>query len=595
MESIRRFFYTYTRILKLAYQVHPGFLITLTINNIFWGLSNLPVVYINKYLIDLVVSNIGNPSWEPVAKNIIILLLIRVSVEVMRSLMSRIDGHVSQAFSSLMSDRITVILGEQLNTLDVPMVESAEFQDKYIKINNQSHNRIWGMLKSLQQIPSALATIVSGIIPLLSFNPMLILLVGVVVVPDAIVSMKLAQIEYQEREKRSRLYRILGWLDWIISHISQFYENKIAANVNYVSHKIRGLQDEIYKNDVRNRIRRAKFRTLSDIPSHVLSLVLNAYFFITALLGRITIGTAQLLYLSANTLENGLSMLMTNFAEIYEHYLFVSDFSWFMDLKSAQLGTRDFPKKIRKGIKFDHVWFKYPKSENWILKDVSFEINASENIALVGENGAGKTTLLKLLLNFYSPQKGQITIDDINISEFSPTRYWKQISALSQSYHLYPFSAKESIAFSDLGRVNEIDNIKEAAHKAKIDDYISALPSGYDTPLTKDLDGVEPSGGQKQRIAIARTLFKKAQIILMDEPTSSVDPKGEEEIFANIIDSTRDQIVVLVSHRFSTVRRADKIILLEGGIIAEEGSHKSLIKNKGKYAHLFNLQAKSYQ
>jgi len=595
MESIRRFFYTYTRILKLAYQVHPSFLIVLTVNNILWGLSNLPVVYINKYLIDLVVSNIGNPSWEPVAKNIIILLLIRVSVEVMRSLMSRIDGHVSQAFSSLMSDRITVILGEQLNTLDVPMVESAEFQDKYIKINNQSHNRIWGMLKSLQQIPSALATIVSGIIPLLSFNPMLILLVGVVVVPDAIVSMKLAQIEYQEREKRSRLYRILGWLDWIISHISQFYENKIAANVNYVSHKIRGLQDEIYKNDVRNRIRRAKFRTLSDIPSHVLSLVLNAYFFITALLGRITIGTAQLLYLSANTLENGLSMLMTNFAEIYEHYLFVSDFSWFMDLKSAQLGTRDFPKKIRKGIKFDHVWFKYPKSENWILKDVSFEINASENIALVGENGAGKTTLLKLLLNFYSPQKGQITIDDINISEFSPTRYWKQISALSQSYHLYPFSAKESIAFSDLGRVNEIDNIKEAAHKAKIDDYISALPSGYDTPLTKDLDGVEPSGGQKQRIAIARTLFKKAQIILMDEPTSSVDPKGEEEIFANIIDSTRDQIVVLVSHRFSTVRRADKIILLEGGIIAEEGSHKSLIKNKGKYAHLFNLQAKSYQ
>ena len=384
-------------------------------------------------------------------------------------------------------------------------------------------------------------------------------------------------------------------MDWIISHISQFYENKIAENVDYISHKIRGLQDEIYKNDVRNRVRRAKFRTLSDIPSHVLSLVLNAYFFITALLGRITIGTAQLLYLSANTLENGLSMLMTNFAEIYEHYLFVSDFSWFMDLKSGQLGTRDFPKEIKKGIKFDHVWFKYPKSENWILKDVSFEIKAAENIALVGENGAGKTTLLKLLLNFYSPQKGQITIDDIDISEFLPTHFWTQISALSQEYHLYPFSAKESIAFSDLGRVNEIDEIKKAAAKAKIDDYISALPSGYDTPLTKDLDGVEPSGGQKQRIAIARTLFKKAQIILMDEPTSSVDPKGEEEIFANIIDSTRDQIVVLVSHRFSTVRKADKIILLEDGIVAEEGSHKTLLKKKGKYAHLFNLQAKSYQ
>ena len=595
MESIRRFFYTYTRILKLAYRVHPSFLIILTVNNILWGLSNLPVVYINKYLIDLVVSNIGNPDWKPVAQSIIILLLIRVSVEIMRSLMSRIDGHVSAAFSSLMSDRITVILGEQLNTLDVPTVESAEFQDKYAKINNQSHNRIWGMLKSLQQIPNALATIVSGMIPLLSFNPILILLVGVVVIPDAMVSLKLTQLEYQEREKRNRLYRVLGWLNWLISHISQFYENKIAANVHYVSDKMRNLQDEIYKNDVRNRVRRAKYRTLSDIPSHILSFVLNAYFFITALLGRITIGTAQLLYLSANTLENGLSMLMTNFAEIYEHYLFVSDFSWFMDLKSSQLGTKRFPKKIMQGVKFDHVWFKYPNSENWILKDISFEINAAENIALVGENGAGKTTLLKLLLSFYIPQKCQITVDGINISEFDMSSYWKQISALSQEYHLYPFSAKESIAFSDLGRVNEIDNIREAATKARIDDYISALPSGYDTPLTKDLDGVEPSGGQRQRIAIARTLFKKAQIILMDEPTSSVDPKGEEEIFANIIDSTRDQIVILVSHRFSTVRRADRIILLEDGIVAEEGSHKTLLKKKGKYAHLFNLQAKSYQ
>ena len=595
MESIRRFFYTYTRILKLAYRVHPSFLIILTVNNILWGLSNLPVVYINKYLIDLVVSNIGNPDWKPVAQSIIILLLIRVSVEIMRSLMSRIDGHVSAAFSSLMSDRITVILGEQLNTLDVPTVESAEFQDKYAKINNQSHNRIWGMLKSLQQIPNALATIVSGMIPLLSFNPILILLVGVVVIPDAMVSLKLTQLEYQEREKRNRLYRVLGWLNWLISHISQFYENKIAANVHYVSDKMRNLQDEIYKNDVRNRVRRAKYRTLSDIPSHILSFVLNAYFFITALLGRITIGTAQLLYLSANTLENGLSMLMTNFAEIYEHYLFVSDFSWFMDLKSSQLGMKKFPKKIMQGVKFDHVWFKYPNSENWILKDISFEINAVENIALVGENGAGKTTLLKLLLSFYIPQKGQITVDGINISEFDMSSYWKQISALSQEYHLYPFSAKESIAFSDLGRVNEIDNIREAATKARIDDYISALPSGYDTPLTKDLDGVEPSGGQRQRIAIARTLFKKAQIILMDEPTSSVDPKGEEEIFANIIDSTRGQIVILVSHRFSTVRRADRIILLEDGIVAEEGSHKTLLKKKGKYAHLFNLQAKSYQ
>lgn len=595
MNQLKKFFYTYTRILKLAYQVHPGFLFVLTVNNLLWGLSNLPVVYINKYVIDLVVSNLGIPNWQPVAQNIVILLLFRVLIEVLRSLMSRIDGHVSQAFSSLMSDRIVVILGDQLNKLDIPTVESAEFQDKYAKIRSQSHNRIWGMLKSLQQIPNALATIVSGIIPLFSFNPILILLVGVVVVPDAIVSLKLAQLEYQEREKRSRLYRVLGWLDWLITNVSQFYENKIAANIGYVSQKMRNLQDEIYKNDVRYRLRRAKYRTLSDIPSHIFSFVLNAYFFINALIGRITIGTAQLLYLSANTLENGLAMLMSNFAEIYEHYLFVNDFSWFMDLKSKQLGTKNFPPKIKKGIKFDQVWFKYPNSEQWVLKDISFEIKAHENLALVGENGAGKTTLLKLLLGFYLPTKGKITIDGIDISDFSPESYWKQISALSQEYHLYPFSAKESIAFSDLSRLSEIENIKKAAMKAKIDTYISALPKGYDTPLTRDLDGIEPSGGQKQRIAIARTLFKTSQIVLLDEPTSNVDPKTEEEIFANIIDSTKKQIVLLVSHRFSTVRKADRIILLDFGEVAEIGSHQELIDRDRKYAHLFNLQAKSYQ
>lgn len=595
MNQIKKFFYTYTRILKLAYQVHPGFLFILTVNNILWGLSNLPVVYINKYVIDLVVANLGIQNWQPIAHNIIILLLFRVLIEILRSLMSRIDGHVSSAFSSLMSDRIVVILGDQLNKLDIPTVESAEFQDKYAKIRSQSHNRIWGMLKSLQQVPNALATIISGIIPLFSFNPILILLVGVVVVPDAIVSLKLAQLEYQERERRSRLYRVLGWLDWLITNVAQFYENKIAANINYVSQKMRSLQDEIYKNDVRHRMRRAKYRTLSDIPSHIFSFALNAYFFINALVGRITIGTAQLLYLSANTLENGLSMLMTNFAEIYEHYLFVNDYSWFMDLKSKQLGTKTFPLQIRKGVKFDGVWFKYSNSEQWVLKDISFEIKAHENVALVGENGAGKTTLLKLLLGFYQPSKGNITIDGVNISEFVPESYWKQISALSQDYHLYPFSAKESIAFSDLSRITEIDKIKKAAQKAKIDDYILSLPKGYDTPLARDLDGVEPSGGQKQRIAIARTLFKTAQIVLLDEPTSNVDPKTEEEIFTNIIESTKKQVVLLVSHRFSTVRKADKIILLDNGEVSEMGSHQELIEKNGQYANLFNLQAKSYQ
>ena len=212
-----------------------------------------------------------------------------------------------------------------------------------------------------------------------------------------------------------------------------------------------------------------------------------------------------------------------------------------------------------------------------------------------GYLGAGKTTLLKLLLGFYPPTRGRITIDDINILDYKPSSYWKNVSALAQEFHLFPFSARESIAFSDLSRLKDTKAIRQAAKQARIDDYLFRLPKGYQTPLTKDLDGVDPSGGQKQRIAIARTLFKNGQIVILDEPTSNVDPKGEEEIFENIISVTRKKMLILISHRFSTVRKADRILVVEEGKITEQGMHDQLIKLNGTYAQLFHLQAKSYQ
>lgn len=594
--SLKRFFFTYKRILLLAYQIHPGFLILLTVNNLAWGLTNLPVVYINKALIDLVVSNIGNPNWRSVVQTIIFLIAARSVIDLFRSFLSKINFHVARSLGNLMSDRIDIILGEKLNSLDVPTVEDADFQDKYAKVRRQANNRMWGMLSSLQEMPSAVATVISGAIPIFQFNPLFILVTLITMVPDFLVNTRLARLDYQDTEKKIRLYRVLGWLGWIISETSQFYENKISANIRYVSQKIGGLQDEIFRNDLHMRTRRVKWRTLGEIPQFFTSWALNAYFFILALSGRITIGTAQLLYQSANNLANGTSMFMNNVAQIYENYLFVKDYAWFIELQPKNPpGTVPFPSKIVRGIEFDHVWFKYPGSKTWALQDISFAIKPKENIALVGENGAGKTTLLKLLLGFYRPAQGRIIVDGINIHDFDPALYWQQISALPQEFHLYPFSAKESIAFSDLSRLSDDQAIKHSAKKAEIDDYLTSLPRGYDTPLAKDLDGADPSGGQKQRIAIARTLFKNSQIVMLDEPTSNVDPKGEEEIFANILKTTRDVILILVSHRFSTVRRADKIIVLDSGSLVEEGTHDQLLKNKGLYAKLFTLQAKSYQ
>ena len=594
--SFKRFFVTYARILKLAYQIHPGLLILMTVSNAAWGLTNLPVLYINKALIDLVISSVGHPNTQVILKSVATLIIIRTLIEAFRSFLTRVNSNASYSFGSLMNDRISLLLGEKLNSLDVPIVESADFQDKYAKIESQANQRVWGMLSTLSEFPNAITTIISGVIPILQFNPLISLAVLIISFPDAIVSAKLAKLEYEERDKRRRLYRVLGRLNWLVTSVQQLYENKVLGNIRYVSQKMSSFQNDIFRNDSGMRTRRVKWRTLVEIPSWFLAAGLNFYFFLLAIIGKISLGTAQMLYQSSQTFSSGIGTLMNNVATVYEHYLFVSDYNWFMDLKSElQTGTLSFPVPFSGRIEFDHVWFKYDTSPDWILKDINFSINSRDNIALVGENGAGKTTLLKLLLGFYRPQQGEVRVGGKNVLDYVLNDYWTNLAVLNQDFHIYPFSGRESIAYYDLSRVNDLEAIRATAKKAKIDDFISSLPHGYDTPLAKDLDGVDPSGGQRQRIAIARALFKKSQIMILDEPTSNIDPKAEEEIFASIINETRDKILILVSHRFSTVRRADKILVLENGELVEQGTHPELVKQKGLYAKLFSLQAKSYQ
>ncbi|TSC88129.1 MAG: ABC transporter-like protein [Microgenomates group bacterium Gr01-1014_16] len=597
MDSFKRFFLTYRRILALAYRVNPSYLVLLTIISAFWGLTNLPILYINKILLDLVISSIGHPNWEVVARTIIWIAILRAGIEFARSFLSRYQNAVTNLLTSQISNKIEIMLGVKLNTLDIPTIESPVFQDKYKKVSRESNQRVWGMLSPLSDFPNAIFTIISGAIPLFTFNPLITLVIIAASLPEAFVSGRLAKLEYRDRDSLNKEYRIWGWISWLITDTRQIYENKLYDTANYVTAKLNALQEKVEEINRALRFRRVKWRTFTDVPLTLLVIGLNSYFFILALIGRITLGSAQMLYQAANTLTNGFNMVVQNIAVVYENYLFVQDFTWFMDLvPKLSSGTKILPDKLHTGIVFDHVFFKYPTSTDWVLKDVSLSINPTDNVAIVGENGAGKTTLLKLLLGLHSPQKGQILINGLPVHEYNLQKLWHKISVLQQDFHLFPLSARESIAFSDLSRVNNLSEVKQAAKLAEIDAYIETLPLKYETPLNKELEhGVDPSGGQKQRIGLARTMFRKSNIMILDEPTSNVDPKAEEEIFENVLKITRDQILMLVSHRFSTVRKADRILVLENGTVSESGSHEQLMKQKGTYSELFTLQAKSYQ
>src|SRR3989344_3562088 len=597
VSPIKRFILTYKRVFSIVYKVNPRLLISVTIINGFWGLTNLPVLYINKTLIDVVIGSIGLSDLSTPLKTISLLIFFRALVEFARAATSNINSFLTRAMGEQLTAYLERVGGVKLNTLDIPLVESPNFQDKYKKIEREANNRLWGMIEPLSDIPNAIFTIISGVLPLITFNPWISVVVLVVTLPDIIINARIAKKDYEAIQVLNLKWRLWGCIHWHMVDTKQFYENKILGNVEYLARKLFDVQKEIVEFQYKRRKRRATARTFASIPGYILSMVLNIYFFALALLGRVTLGTAQLLYQATNTLSLVFSTFLNDAVNIYENYLFVSDLTWFLELKAELVGGQKQPSlNFSKGIEFKDVWFKYPNAKTWVLKGVSFEIGPKENLALVGENGAGKTTMIKLLSGFYKPNKGEVLVNGANIFDYDQAKYRQLLGVLFQDFSWYPFTARESIGIGSVDKIKRREEIKKYAKLTGVDEFIESLPLKYENPLSKEFEkGVEPSKGQWQRIALSRILFRDSKILVLDEPTSNVDPKAEEEIFEKIIELAREKILILISHRFSTVRMADKILLIDGGKIWEQGTHQELMNRDSEYAHLFKLQAKGYQ
>ncbi len=340
----------------------------------------------------------------------------------------------------------------------------------------------------------------------------------------------------------------------------------------------------------------AKKRQIASLPLSIFESASRLYFYYLAITQILTLGTAQIISNSIGRFIQSISRLLRQANDVFQNYLFITDYETFMALpEEDQITGHHFPEVITQGIEFQHVWFKYPQSSDWILKDVSFKIESAENIAIVGQNGAGKTTLIKLICRFYKPQKGSILVNGQNIDEYNLKEYRFQISALFQDFAQYPFSVEDNILFGDISKKKSLKNIKRVAKLTSIDKFVNSLPLKYKNPLDKEYDnGVEPSKGLWQRVALARILYRPSEILILDEPTSNVDPESEEEIFTKVLEIAKEKIIFLVSHRFSTVRKADEILVLENGSVIEYGKHKDLMQKNGRYKELFDIQAQSY-
>ena len=313
---------------------------------------------------------------------------------------------------------------------------------------------------------------------------------------------------------------------------------------------------------------------------------------------RITVGELTFLSASFNRLRNSLQSFFTNFTQITQRALYLKDYFDFIDLEipDAQKSFLELPQAITQGFELVNVHFGYPESEYEVLKGVSFKLKAGEKMAFVGENGAGKTTLIKLMLRFYEPTQGQILLDGVNINRYDKADYQQMFGVIFQDFFRYEFTLRENIAVGAIDAVTNDHRIGQAAELSLASEVIDALEEGVETQLGKRFKkGQELSGGQWQKVALARAYMKDAKVMILDEPTAALDAKAEYEVFERFIDLTKGKTSIIISHRFSTVRMADRILVLKHGKILELGTHDELMETPKLYAELFELQAQGYK
>ncbi|MGD8744097.1 MAG: ABC transporter ATP-binding protein [Candidatus Woesebacteria bacterium] len=589
--------FTLREVIKLAFRIKPKLLTSAFILNALWGFLAVPGFYLQKLIIDKLIESVGTENIQPVLVSVGTLVLIALLLSLFRNFLSGYNGHLRRSLSRLFEAELSIIIGKKLAELDMATIDDPKFQDRFSKIEKESGRRAWGLMIPLSDIPNYLVGFISALGVIVFLNPLIAVGVFLVSLPQIFIDSKYIKKGYDLYTQLSPLRRLWRWLEMYLFRNRNIMELKLLDISGYLSKRLRKVVDKVLNKQLNLSRRRELSRAGSLLPLTIYELGVSLLLVFWVIVRKITVGSFQLYISSLRSAEQNLTGLMSSILEIYENYIYVSDLVWFLNLESKiekSGGKKIVDKNL--SLEFKDVWFKYRDDQPWVLEGVSFKINPGERIALVGENGAGKSTLIKLIARFYDPNKGKVVVRGNDLKEYDVLDWRERLSVLFQQFEGYPFTVAESIGFGDVKRVKNIEDVKKAAKETGIDDYIEQLPLKYNNPLTPRFEqGVRPSEGQRQRIGISRALFRKdAKILILDEPTSNIDPEAEERIFGKLVRNTKKKILIFITQRFSTVRVADRIFVMHGGKLIEKGTHRNLMKKRGKYAKMFTIQAKSY-
>ena len=583
-------------VLKILWDSGPGVVTGGIILRIIVATLPFALAKIAQYIIQDIADKVGRGVTLP--HNFWYLVTAEVSLNVVLGLMTRGIDYSDSLLANRYTQYVSVRVMEQAARLDLTTYENPVFYDRLERARVQATDRL-AMIQQLGRLFQQVITTLVFSAALAVASPWLVLLLALGVLPSFLGETHYAFLGYAKNFRQTPAKRQMDYLRQVAGSREGAKEVKLFGLNKFFTDRFQALADAIYVEDV--ALSRSKL-----IVGGLLGIIgtlgyygAYVYVIVRTLGGRYNIGEFTFLTASIQQASSNLQQVFSTASGIADQALFLTDLLAFFEMeptvKSKPNGL-PAPKVIQKGFEFRNVSFAYAGSDRNVLSNFNFTLSPGERIALIGENGQGKTTVVKLITRLYDPTEGQILLDGVDLRDYDLADLHRQIGVIFQDFMRFEMTAKENIAVGRVEKKYADGEIELAAHKSLADTVVAKLEGGYDQILGRRFEGgVELSGGEWQKIALARAYLRDAQLLILDEPTAALDARSELEVFERFAELTQGKMALLISHRFSTVRMADRIVVLSGGKLVEQGNHKSLMEEGGLYASMFEMQAASYR
>ncbi len=552
--------------------------------------------WVSKLIIDAIQRIIT--THQPVTNRLWWLVAIEFALAVCTGLVGRLIDYLDTLLAGKYMNHISVRVMEHAASLDVLAYEDPVFYDRLERARVQATDRVY-MIQAMGRLIQQVITTITLSITIMVFSPWLLLLLIAGVIPAFIGETHFAFLGYAKNFKQTPIRRQLDYLRVLGGSKEAAKELKLFGLRDFLTGRFKALSDQVYDEDIslaRRKVIAGSALSMIGTAGYYSAYVYAVWRTVT---GVFSLGTLVLLANAIRDASSNLQQTFSTLSTIADQALFLTDLIAFFEMKPtirSKINALPAPRPIRQGFEFRGVSFRYPGSHRLVLDRLNFHLRPGERVALIGENGEGKTTIVKLMTRLYDPLEGQVLLDGIDLREYDLDDLYHEIGVIFQDFMRYEMTARENIAVGRIERMNDLDLLRQSAHKSMAVDVLQKLPLGFEQMLGRRFEGgVDLSGGEWQKVALARAYLREAQVLILDEPTSALDARSEYEVFKRFAELTEGKMALFISHRFSTVRMADRIVVLEKGRIAEEGNHEELTNLGGRYAEMFELQAASYR